>query len=175
MDNDNTQPLLVAGKLSKQCYESLQDFVDELPSVLKFPLDAVAVIKGAAGENGKKGDKGEKGNKGDKGDGAVRDARLISIAMGATYVAFPIFDGWEYATYTIRHAGMVGSTEPTIPAHNPITEGIVGVGIVIALYLSPSPTTIRCYFVYAAGTAAGGHHISAVPDAHHLLQISVVS
>jgi hypothetical protein len=172
MDNDNTQPLLVAGKLSKECYESLQDFVDELPSVLKFPIDAVSVIQGAAGTDGAKGAKGDtgaKGSKGDTGEGVILDFRMIDIANAAKYVDFPIFDGWENAVYTIRHKGQIGSTDPLIVSHNPSTEGVVGVGIVIALYLSPLPTTIRCYFVYAGGPGGG---IVAVPDAFHFLQIS---
>lgn len=167
MENDGTQPLLVSGKLPKECFDSLQEFVDVLPSVLKFPLDAVAVIKGATGNPGAKGAKGDKGDKGEKGDNAVRTTFLIPIPEDATYVDFDIFTGWQYATYTIRHTGQVGSTDIAIPDYDPGADGVVGAGTVIPLYLDPSPDTLRCYFVYAGA-------ITAVPDAFHLLQITVV-
>ena len=162
MANDNQQPLLVAGQLPKECYESLQDFVNDLPNVLLFPLDAVEIIKGAKGDEGPKGSKGAKGDAGQDGSNLTLFDIIVSIPDNVAYVEFDVFSGWETASYTIRHSGLVSNIVPIV--YDP-ANGIVGVGSVVAVYNTPSPTKIRCYFVFAGA-------ITATPDENHILQIA---
>jgi len=165
--NDNAQPLLIAGVLPRTEYASLQDFVNDLPKVLKFPIDAVAIIKGAQGISGIKGDKGSRGEAGLPGVGITQVDQKITIPTSVTFVEFNAFVGWENATYQIRHTGQVGNANVGVPNYSPV-NGIVGVGMVIAVYGIPTPTKIRCYFTFAGG-------ITAVPDANHILQITYKS
>ncbi len=167
MTNDNAQPLLVAGVLPKVEYSTLQEFVNDLPKVLKFPIDAVSIIKGAAGTEGSVGKRGAAGTQGPPGPGIKISTIKYNIPLGATYVEFPVSAGWEKAHYSITHRGQIGSTDASIPVYDP-AAGILGAGVVVGVYAVPAPTTARCYFVYA-GT------ITSAPDANHVLQVSYIS
>lgn len=165
MDNDNTLPVLVAGKLSKECYSTAQELVDELPSVLKIPFDTIQVIKGAQGEpgrRGRRGEKGETGSRGPKGDsGITLQIQIIAIPEGATYVEFDYFTNWRQCSYSIVHLGTQGGGSPLFdPA-----EGIVSVGTLVEVYDAEETTKVRCYFTF--------HNCSAVPDANHRLHITL--
>lgn len=170
--NDNAQPLLVAGKLPKECYTDLNEFVQDLSKVLALPLDAVAVIKGAQGEPGPRGAPGERGATGATGPGVTKLEKKIPIPTAATYVEFPFFFGWENSIYSIRYDGMFGSIIPTINNFDP-TKGIVGTGVTVAVFntvATPQPTKLRHYFTFAGGTPA----ITATPDENFILQITTL-
>lgn len=164
MDNDNSQPLTVAGKLPKTCYKSLQEFVNDIAKVLRIPIDTISIAKGATGETGLNGNKGDKGDKGDRGQDGLSvssSIRNFDIPNGATYLQLPIFDGWDRSFYQVYHKGQVGSTDVDIPNFDPAAK-VVSIGTIIQVYGTPV-TLIRVYFTFLG--------VSAVPDANHTIRI----
>lgn len=160
--NDNRLPL-VAGKLPKECYASAQELVDDLPKVLSMPQDNVEIIKGATGPPGPRGTRGDRGEAGAAGVGISVTQSVVSIPNGVIYVEFDYFLNWENAVYKVKFNGFfaagVGETD-----FNP-ASGIVAVGTLVPVYNVPSPTKVRCYFVFAGG-------ITQTPNANFRLHIS---
>jgi len=164
------QPLLIVGKLPKPCYTDLQEFAEDFVKTLRIPLDLISIVKGADGKDGQKGDKGNKGDKGEKGDaGAITTFRTntVDIPIGATYVEFEKFEGWQTSIYSIGHKGMVGSTDVLIPDYVPATTKTFAVGPILPVYHATLVTKIRCYFVFPAG-------ITQTLDANNILRITVL-
>ncbi len=157
MDNDKTQPLVVAGKLPKTCYEDANEYAQDLAKVIRIPQDTYQVIQGAEGKQGKTGQAGSKGAKGDKGEAAQMKLQIVPIPMGATYVDFANFAGYKTASYSIHHKLLVGGT----PSFDPATAGRVAVGTIIEV--APAGAQVRLFFLF------GG--IAAVPDTNHVLHI----
>ncbi len=165
--NDNAQPLLVAGKLPKQCYTDLDEFVQDLAKVLALPLDAVAIIKGAAGEPGPRGAPGAAGPQGPVGPGVVKVFKSFPIPTDVAFVEFDTFLGWESAIYSIRYDGSYGSLLETINNFDPV-NGIVGPGTTVGVFntvLAPAPNKLRHYFTFAGG-------IEATPDENFILDVT---
>ena len=163
MDNDNTQPLTVAGQLPKKCYKDLQEFVDDLSKILRIPIDTISIAQGATGQAGAKGNKGDKGDKGDRGEDGAKvsyDIQNFDIPNGATYLEIPAFDGWDKAFYSIHHKGQLNSLNVDIPDFDPAAQ-VVSVGTIIQVYGTPV-TLIRVYFTFLT--------VTAVPDADHTLR-----
>lgn len=169
MANDNAQPLLVAGKLPKDCYTDLDEFVQDLSKVLALPLDAVAVIQGAKGEKGDRGEKGSIGPTGPASTGTVKKEIQVSIPDTAKYVEFPVFFGWQSASYGIRFNGRFDSPGAPYEDFDPV-NGIVGPGVTVEIHnpASISPTHLRHYFTFAGG-------ITETPNEHFMLQITYIS
>lgn len=160
--NDKLQPVALVGKLSKECYSSAQEFAEELVQRIQIPVDTQAVIKGAKGDKGDRGEKGNKGDAGPAGTGITRIVNSVNIPNTATYVEFDIFTDWQYAIYQVRYNGKV-SDPITATAYD--DEVVVGVGTVVPVHAVPTPTKLRCYFVFKGPT-------DEVPDANHVLQIT---
>ncbi len=145
MDNDNTQPLFVAGQLPKDCYNNLNEFVTDLAKVLRIPIDTISVIKGAEGAQGKKGDTGPKGPQGPPGAGSTPYLQIIDIPLGASYVDIPYFTQWKKASYHISNKGLLGNESPDIDTYTPNFPFSVGTIVEHAL---PVQTTLRVYFTF---------------------------
>lgn len=167
MDNDGTLPLLVIGKLPKECYESWQEFADDFVRVLRLGSDTVAIIQGAAGERGPQGRTGAAGQQGVPGVAGTTPAlqtENIPINAGVKFVEFNFFTGWRSAIYTIVYNGAFGSSDVSQPDYVP-SSGVVGVGTLVPVYAVGGTTKVRCYFTFAAG-------VTQTPDANFALQIS---
>lgn len=164
MDNDNTPPLFVAGDLPKTCYADANELLRDIAKVLRVPFDTYTVIKGAQGIPGKTviGSVGPAGNTGPTGADAVMFVRKVPIPLGATFVDFNTFIGYDRASFFIHHKGQVGSLIPDPPVFNPAVSGIVSVGTVIGI--APSASVIRVFFLFGGG-------IVTVPDVNHVLHI----
>ena len=166
MPNDNKQPLLIAGKLPKQEYKSLQEFVNDLPKVLLFPIDAVSIIKGANGERGVKGERGLQGPAGPAGNGASKTGSKISIPEAATYLEFNIFPNWRNATFTVINEAFINPIDGEDEMDTLV--GWVGVGTIVQVSAIPSPTKLRCYFIFGGGA-------TSVPGPDFYLQHTSIS
>lgn len=168
MDNDNTTPLLVAGKMPKTCYEDVNELIADIAKVLRIPFDTYTVIKGAEGIPGKtvRGPSGVTGPAGPAGSDASMYVRKVPIPLGATFVDFNTFIGYDRASFSIHHKGQIGSLIPDPPIYNPGTAGIVGIGTVIGI--APSAAVIRVFFLFGGG-------ITTVPDINHVLHICSTS
>lgn len=164
MDNDNTPPLFVAGDLPKTCYADANELLRDIAKVLRVPFDTYTVIKGAQGDPGKtvRGPSGTVGPAGAAGSDAAMYVRKIPIPLGATYVDFNTFIGYDRASFSIHHKGHIGSLVVDPPAYNPAVSGIVSVGTVIGI--QPAAAVIRVFFLFGAG-------IVTVPDLNHVLHI----
>lgn len=164
MANDNQLPLQVSGPLPKDCYSDLNEFVADLAKVLELPLDTAIIIKGANGERGVKGERGPKGDQGPKGDSRVLVQYSLAIGAGVAFVEFNYFQGWEAASYMITYDGAFAALTGNnfVPA-----SGLIGVGTIVPVFAVPTPTKLRCYFVFAGG-------VTSTPDNKFLLKISIL-
>ncbi len=172
MDNDNQLPVLQASPLPKECYTTLQDFVNDLVKSLHIPSDTISIVKGAdglSGDRGTKGDRGPKGDKGDRGDGSVLLHQEIPIPLNGRFVELPKFPGWEYATYTLRHSKTIDTAQLTDYSGFDPEGNQIAVSVVLEVTNAGIPTgNIRCYLLDTSGAGGGA------PTADFILQISQV-
>jgi hypothetical protein len=145
MENDNGQPLLVAGALPKTCYSDFNEFVRDLAKVLRIPTDTIAIIQGAQGEKGEKGQKGSPGAVGPAGPGASPNLQVIPIPLGATYVDFDHFEGYKQASYSIHYNGMVSDVDPA-NEFDPTDQGTISVAQIVEIYPGGTGGQVRAYF-----------------------------
>lgn len=163
MDNDNAPPVgFIAGKLTKECFATAQEFADELVANIRYPQSTIQIIKGAEGPPGKS-IKGDRGAQGEKGEGAVTNIQNIAIAQGSTFVEFNIFPQWQNASYKIVYNGDTSS--PIFDPDDDIIR-IIGVGTIVKVFNEDDYIRARCYFVFTNCTSA--------PDGNFTLSITDV-
>lgn len=154
-DNTDLTPVFTAGQLPKKCYGDLQEFVNDLVSVIQFDFNAYVIAQGKAGDPGSKGETGNRGPEGPQGPagpGSKQVSDSVAIPAEATYVDIPIFAAYPFCAWTITSTSQVAG-EGGVPV---FAGDVFGVGQIIEVYDTPVQY-IRVFFVFPAG-------VTEVPD-----------